>query len=298
VLAASARRIEALVAPRTLGVLLAVVGLLLVSTDSLITRAADVSGWTVVFWFGVFAAPATFGFLAVSSGQSPRRLAVDGGWPLLWSALFQVGSSVTFILAVKNTTIANVVVIIAAAPVFAAVAARLIIGERTRPRVWVAIAITLGGILIVMSDSLGGGRLTGDLLALAAITSFSFNLIVWRRHPELNRASAIGFAAVFMVIIGALPATILGLSATTYLLMFVMGAVAGPLGRVALASATRYLPAAEVSLFTPVETVAATVWAWLAFDETPAAATYVGGAIVIAAVLWGTAGADAEEATQ
>ena len=37
--------------------------------------------------------------------------------------------------------------------------------------------------------------------------------------------------------------------------MFIMGAVAGPLGRVALASATRYLPAAEVSLFTPVETV-------------------------------------------
>ena len=42
-----------------------------------------------------------------------------------------------------------------------------------------------------------------------------------------------------------------------------MGASFGPLARFLLASSTRYAPAAEVSLFTPIETVCASIWAWL-----------------------------------
>jgi drug/metabolite transporter (DMT)-like permease len=66
-----------------------------------------------------------------------------------------------------------------------------------------------------------------------------------------------------------------------------MGAVVGPLARVLIATAPRYLPATEVALFAPVETVLATLWAYLAFDEAPSTRTWVGGAIILAAVLWG-----------
>ena len=68
----------------------------------------------------------------------------------------------------------------------------------------------------------------------------------------------------------------------------VSGAVTGPAGRVSLATSTRYLPAAEVSLFVPVETVAAITWAWLAFEEVPSGPTVVGGLVVLAAVFHGT----------
>ncbi len=79
-----------------------------------------------------------------------------------------------------------------------------------------------------------------------------------------------------------------GQTTRTYLLMVLMGTVLGPTGRVAVSSATRYITAAEVGLMTPVETVAASLWAWLAFAEQPPVTTFIGGAVVLAAVAHGT----------
>lgn len=67
-----------------------------------------------------------------------------------------------------------------------------------------------------------------------------------------------------------------------------MGVVFNPLGRIFHASAPRYAPAAEVALFTPVETVAAPIWAWLAFQEVPPEQTVFGAVVIVAGVLYGT----------
>ena len=143
--------------------------------------------------------------------------------------------------------------------------------------------MSLVGIGIVVSGSFGGGGVGGDLLAVGAITLWSTNLIIWRAHPEMNRFLAVGYGGVVMAVISVAEAELLGLSFSTYLLLFVMGAIAGPLGRVSMAGATKYIPAAEVSLFTPIETLAAILWAWIFFDETPSAETFAGGVIVAVA---------------
>jgi drug/metabolite transporter (DMT)-like permease len=53
-------------------------------------------------------------------------------------------------------------------------------------------------------------------------------------------------------------------------------------------TAPRYLPAPEVGLFAPVETIFASLWAYLAFSEALTATTWIGGAIVLAALLRAT----------
>jgi len=57
-----------------------------------------------------------------------------------------------------------------------------------------------------------------------------------------------------------------------------------------MSTATRYAPAAEVSMFTPVETVAASLWVWLWFDEVPPTPTFIGGVVVVLAVTYGLTG--------
>jgi len=91
-----------------------------------------------------------------------------------------------------------------------------------------------------------------------------------------------------MALISVVPATLTGHSTKAWISLVLMGAIFGPISRVLLARAPRYLPAAEVGLFTPVETVAASLWAWLFFSEVPPSTTFIGGALVVAAVLWGT----------
>lgn len=262
--------------------MLAAGGMFIVSTDSLITRAAEVSGFTVTFWFGTFVAPAMVAVM-LFMGERPHTMKRQLDKPLLASALCQAGSTTAFIFAIKNTSIANAVVIIAAAPIIASLIAWFAIRERTTRRVWAAILLSMVGIVIVVSGSFGGGGVAGDLLAVVAITFWSVNLIIWRAHPEMNRFLAVGSAGVIMAVVSLVPADVFGHSATTYLLLFLMGAIGGPAGRVAMASATRYISAAEVSLFTPIETLAAILWAWIFFGEAPTTETYVGGAVVAVA---------------
>ena len=41
-------------------------------------------------------------------------------------------------------------------------------------------------------------------------------------------------------------------------------------------------------MFTPIETVAASLWAWIGFSEVPEGWTVVGGVIVLLGMLYGT----------
>ena len=273
---------------RRRGIVLAFFGMLGVSTDSFFIRLADVDGFDVTLWAGTFTAIVTFGFSRLVHKINPIREARSGGWPLWFASALQGGSTLLFVTAVTLTSVANVVVIIAAAPMFAAALSALFLGERTSRRVLVAIAIVMVGVSVVVSGSFGGGSILGDLLAIGAIFQFGCSLVLLRRFPEVNRTVMVGLAGVGMALVAVIPAQRWGHEPKTWAALLLMGALFGPLSRILLAIAPRYLPAAEVGLFTPVETVAASVWAWLFFDEAPILTTYIGGAIVVSAVLWGT----------
>ena len=275
---------------RQRGWALAAFGMLMVSTDSLFIRAADFDAWTIAFVFGVASTISlTTVALVTSPGPLARTIRADP-IPLLLVAALASTSQLAFTGAVNNTAVSNVVVIVAATPVLAAVLARVTLGETTEPRVIAAIVAVIVGIGIVVSGSLGEPTIDGDLLAVLAIVLFSTSVVVWRRHPELNRPLALAASSAAMAVI-AFPLASLGDAPwRVFVAAGAMGLLFNPIGRMSYSTAPRYAPAAEVALFAPVETVAATAWAWIFFSEEPSIRTVVGGCVVIGAVLSGTVG--------
>ncbi len=267
---------------------MAFLGMLFVSSDSFFIRLADAEGFDITFWVGLFSAVVLFVISEAVHDITPLAGIRAGGWPLWLASALQAGSTSLFVLAVTLTTVSNVVVIIAAAPMFAAGLSAVVLGERTSRRVWLAIVAVAVGVVIVVGGSFGGGSVVGNVFALGAICLFVCSLVLLRRHSEINRTLMVGSAGLGMALIALVPATLWGHSGKTWLALVLMGAVFGPLARVMLAKAPRDLPAAEVGLFAPVETIAASLWAWLFFDEEPVAATVIGGTIILAAILWGT----------
>ncbi|MDX1425147.1 MAG: EamA/RhaT family transporter, partial [Kiloniellales bacterium] len=57
-----------------------------------------------------------------------------------------------------------------------------------------------------------------------------------------------------------------------------------PAATILIATGPRYLPAPEVSLILLLETVLGPLWVWLALGEVPSQRTFLGGAIVVAAL--------------
>lgn len=273
---------------RQTGVLLAAGGVLLISLDALWIRLSEAGTWNVAFWVSVFTFVSLAILIPVRSGESLVSVVRRDGRPLLASAGLNTISITFFILAIGATTVANTVAIIAATPVTAALAARLLIGEKPARRTWVGIAGSVIGILIIVSGSLGAGSIGGDLFAVVAVIAFAGNVTLWRRFPEISRPGVFAMGGLFIAILTLIPADPFAVAPQSLAILAIMGAVTGPLGRVALASATRYLPAAQVGLFTPIETIASTLWAWLFLSEAPPTPTVVGGLVVIVSVVYGT----------
>ena len=104
-----------------------------------------------------------------------------------------------------------------------------------------------------------------------------------------DRALALA-AMIAIVITGWFIDNPFGHDSRAYFSVACMGLLFNPMGRIAHTSAPRFAPAAEIALFMPVETLAATAWAWIAFNEKPVTATFIGGGIVIFGMMVGTLG--------
>lgn len=287
-IAATLKRIRR--SQRSLGLLLAGLGMFLVSTDSLFTRIANIDGWTVSFLVGLWSIPVTF---TLATHQLWGRLRTEVAYfyrPLLISASLSAVATSSFIQAITLTEVANVVAIIAAAPIFASLVARMALGEQASMRTWRGILAAASGILVIVGGSLSGSGIGGDLLAMLSVAAFSINLVIWRRHGKMPRTLVVACSSTFLVVFTAIPAQPLTIDAKALTATLIMGAAFGPAARLCMTTAPRYAPAAEVSLFVPIETVFASLWVWLWFGEAPPTTTFFGGALVVAAVIYGVTG--------
>ncbi len=67
--------------------------------------------------------------------------------------------------------------------------------------------------------------------------------------------------------------------------VFIMGAVQLFLGLVLFTYGSRSVPAAQLSLIALVEPVLSPLWAWLAASELPPIWTFLGGAVIVLAIV-------------
>ena len=264
--------------------------MLLVSTDSFFIRWSEEDSWTINFWVSIFSLALYVGIGVLTKEPNPVVAYRTAGWPLLAAAVGAALSQLAFITAVTRTSVANVVVIVAATPIVAAFIAKVFLGESTSRRVWTAIAVTFAGVMIIVARSVGEPTLDGDLLAIVAITMFAVNMNIWRRFPEMSRVTGLGTASVLVMIASVVAGVTYAIDGRALFAVVGMGLVFNPLGRLFHTHAPRFAPTSEVAMFTPIETVAASLWAWIGFSEVPEAWTVVGGVVVIAGMLYGTIG--------
>jgi len=264
------------------GLLLATSGVLILSVDSLLVRLALVDAWTVLFWRGGLMA-LVLGAVALLAGR--RRALAQLAQPQPWLIGLSLAlSTAAFVISILLTRVANTVVLISAGPLFAALFSARFLGEKVPLATWLAITGTLGGVLVVCSASLGAGSLTGDLMALGNAVFMGANMTLLRGNPQTGRALSLALSGLLLAIPCAAFATPLpGTGSLAVLLL--MGLVQMPLSLLLLTSATRHLPAPEVSLFLLLETALAPLWVWLVLGETVPAATLAGGLIIVAALL-------------
>ena len=267
------------------GLLITTLGVLVLTPDSLLVRLIGLDSWSMVFWRGLLIMIALTLALAVYyRGETLARFRAIGWSGLAVAALLAV-SSVFFILALHNTSVANTLVIVAAAPLIAAILSRVFLAEAVPARTWAAILAVLVGILVLVSDGPRSGTLGGDLAALVAAFTIAGAFTLVRRARALNMVPATALGGAISALAMLPFATPLAVAPGEVWLLLVLGLVVLPVSFGLITLGPRYLPAPEVTLIMLLETVLGPFWVWLVLEETPGARALVGGAIVIGALI-------------
>ncbi|WP_340118634.1 DMT family transporter [Pelagibius sp. 7325] len=267
-----------------LGIVLVILSTLAFSLAGILTKAIAADTWTILTWRGLVGGL----LIAAYAGWLGRRKPLSQRFRLGWRGwlLATVGSlsSIAFIAAFKQTYVANVALIYATAPFLAAALGWLVMRERVRQRTLAAALVSCLGIAVIFSGGLQVGSLTGDALALAMTFGSALYMVLIRKFADTPVVLAGGAAGLQLFAAGWLVVDPLAVSRHDALLLVLFG-LAFAVAVVLWTEGTRRIPAAESGLLGCAETPFAALLAWWLLAELPPAASFLGGAVVLAAVL-------------
>lgn len=248
----------------------------------------DAQVWQILFYRSFSLSLLLWCVIRWRTGRSPLRQAIEAGTPAIIGALSLVAAYTGGIYAIQTTSVAQAMLLFASAPFMAAILGRIILKESVRWQTWVAIALAIAGIMVMVGDKSGITVWAGNLAALGSALGFAVFTVTlrWNRSVEtLPTVYLSGLLAI--VIMGAiclmqdLPMTISTRDTSIALAMgfFQVGA-----GLVFYTLGSRTVPAVELTLLSLAEVVLAPIWVWLAIGELPTFNTFVGGAVLLIAI--------------
>ncbi len=244
-----------------------------------------VDHWTGLVWRGSLQALGlTLILAAFYRGQVFAVFRSIGLLGLLLAVVF-TASSILFLISVSLTLVVNVLVILAAAPFFAACFSLVFLRESVPLHTWMAIVAAFAGIAILTLESEGQGALLGDLAALGVAALMGAYFTIVRATRKINMIPAMAISGALVALIALPLAAFPAMSQGQILAAGTMGFLIVPISFALITIGPRYLPAPEVSLLLLFETVLGPFWVWLVIAEEPGLLSLIGGAVVVTTLL-------------
>lgn len=273
------------------GVLLVVAAGLIWSLQGLAFRQiASTDTWAVLFWRSAGTLAALIVLLSLTAGRAPLAAMRRAGIPGVAGGIGLVFAFAGSIYAMQATTIANAVFLFSASPFFAAILGWILLGERVRPATWAAIGLAAFGMWVMVRGGLADGALAGNVAALVSALGFAgFTVALrWGRLTEMLPAVALGavFAALTAAAVQGARGASLALPPADIAITMAIGAGIVGLGLAMYTYGSRGIPAAELTLLSQIEVLLGPVWVFVFLNESASAATFAGGAILTAAVVF------------
>jgi drug/metabolite transporter (DMT)-like permease len=248
----------------------------------------DAFVWQILLYRSISLSLFLYMLIRLRSAESPfvqiRRI----GFPAIIAGLSLVAAYSGGIYAIQNTSVANAMLLFATAPFMAAVLGWIVLREQVRAATWVAIALAIGGIGIMVADKSGSVALKGSLAALGSAFGFAAFTVAlrWGRTGEM--LPAVFLSGLFAIAITL--AICLGLGLPLVLspndggIALGMGVFQVGAGLILYTLGSRSLPAAELALLSLAEVLLAPLWVWLFLGEIASVNTLIGGTVLLIAI--------------
>jgi drug/metabolite transporter (DMT)-like permease len=270
---------------RAQGILLITLSMIAFSSAGFFTRLIQLDVWTMLFWRGLFAG---LTILCITIAQERRHtlaaIRAVGG-PGLAVALSSTAATILYLNAFRRTSVADVAVIFAAAPFVTAGLGWLWLGISEAWTTLAASLIALLGVGVMVGGAVTESHLIGDLLAFGMTVCMAIMMLILRQQQATPMLPAACLSALLCPLLVWPFSTPFAVGAGDMLELFLFGTTQFGLGLALLTVGGRWVSATENALLNALEAPLAVAWVWLCFGETPSGTSFVGGIVVVAAVV-------------
>ncbi len=263
------------------GSLLAFIGVMFITPDSLLIRLANIETWGLLFYRG------TIPFLVVLLGliffykKNFFSAIANIGWPGFFYIISFSVCNITFIISIQNTNVANTLIMVAMAPMLSAILSVVFLNEKQDKNTWFAIFVTFFSVAYIFYDSIQLGNFIGDFFGFITALGLAINanLARYAKNRDLVPSAVIGKLCVAIFAFFFVEDFILNNS--DIIIVPLMGLMCVAIPFVLVTIAPRFITAAEVNLFFLLEVILGPIWVWLVINEVPSFKTIIGGIIII-----------------
>lgn len=284
---------------RATGVVLVLAAAVLWSSGGLGIKSIPMPALSLAGYRGLFALPVLFGMVALvgrRAGELPWRRVAASPWSWLGAASYGL-MVIAFVVATKLTTAANAIFIQYTSPAYVALLSWPLLRERVTWRDGVACAGVLAGMVLFFAGDLSASARAGNVIAI--VSSFGAAGLPIALRGDLRRhandasvalvAPALAIAAGdALAVLACSPAMIASPppDARAWALVVALGLVQIGVPYVLYAMAIPRLTALEGSLLPTLEPILNPVWVALVTGETPGHMAMLGGAFVLASIVF------------
>ncbi len=262
---------------KTKGMLFALVGIIILSPDSLMIRLVEADYYAIIALRGLFVALSISIILLLFPTLRGR---FNWRGVILYGILFCIGLA-TFTLSIKHTYVANTLIILSTAPVIAAILSRIILNEKTAIITWLVCIGIIVGITTIFFDTISIKHVQGNLYALVSAFNLALSSIVVRKNKDSSMIPGLIIGGVLTAVIFAGFAKWDAIDSANLLLLAINGGGVVAISFLLISFAFALLPPVEANLFFLLETVLGSLWVWLMIGEAPTQTTLIASIFIL-----------------
>jgi drug/metabolite transporter (DMT)-like permease len=250
-------------------------------------------GWQINCWRGFWMSIFLLIYLVAIYGD--RALAKFAEIPLpalLATAFFFTGGSTLYVTSLTLASTATVSVIGALSPIFAGVLSPWITKEKPTLASWIAAFLALGGVGVIAWDGFSTGNILGIIVSFGVPLSFAGQTVTLRRYSGFDMVPAICLGGFITFIVAGImgyfwghPHGGFGVPFASVLILMLMGPLQLSIPLICYAKGAKAVPAVTLTLVSMLDVVLNPFWAWIGVGEKPAEAAFIGGGIIVLAVI-------------
>ena len=245
----------------------------------------EASVWQILLLRSFFFMIALMIFLIATYKKNTIKIIKDAGYPAVLGGLVMSLSFIAFVVSMSITTVANVVFIISTQTMFLAIFGYFYLKEKISLISFFSILLAMGGITIMVGDSLLTGSFLGNIVALAIPINFSILVMIIRKNKNLDMVPAIFYSGIFSIVYGLILSESLVFTDHDILMGFFLGVPQLAFGFICITIGSRTTPSTTIGLLMLTETLFAPIWVWFFLNEIPPLSVLIGGIVIILAII-------------